>query len=107
MSRKSIVVIAEFSIHPIGSGASVGKYVKAAVKAISSVPGLNYQVTPMATVLEARDIATILRAVEISHKTLRSMGAKRVSSLLRIDDRLDKPRTMKDKIRGLSRSVSS
>jgi uncharacterized protein (TIGR00106 family) len=102
LGRKSVVVIAEFSIHPIGSGTSVGKYVKAVIKAISNVPGLNYQVTPMATVLEARDITTILRAVEISHKTLRSMGAKRVSSLLRIDDRLDKPRTMEDKIRGLA-----
>ena len=102
MGRKSIVVIAEFSIHPMGSGTSVGKYVKAAIKAISSVPGLNYQVTPMATILEARDIVTILLAVEISHKTLRSMGAKRVSSLLRIDDRLDKPRTMGDKVRGIA-----
>ncbi len=51
----------------------------------------------MATILEAKDVQTILRAVEASHSALRVMGAKRVSSTLRIDERLDKPRMMKDK----------
>jgi uncharacterized protein YqgV (UPF0045/DUF77 family) len=51
----------------------------------------------MATILEAQDVHTILRAVEASHSALRSMGAKRISSILRIDERLDKPRRMKDK----------
>jgi uncharacterized protein (TIGR00106 family) len=103
VAKKSIVVIAEFSIHPIGSGTSVGKYVKAAIRSLSAIPGLKYQVTPMATVLEAPDIATILRAVEVSHDTLRSMGAKRISSSLRIDERLDRRRTMKDKVLRVSR----
>ena len=51
----------------------------------------------MATVLEAQDVRTILKAVEVSHEALRSMGVKRISSTLRIDERLDKPRTMSDK----------
>jgi uncharacterized protein YqgV (UPF0045/DUF77 family) len=52
----------------------------------------------MATILEAQDIHTILKAVEASHSALRSMGARRISSILRIDERLDKSRTMKDKL---------
>jgi uncharacterized protein YqgV (UPF0045/DUF77 family) len=52
----------------------------------------------MATILEAKDVHTILKAVEASHSALRSMGAKRISSTLHIDERLDKPRTMKDKM---------
>jgi uncharacterized protein (TIGR00106 family) len=98
VTRKSIVTIAEFSIHPIGTGTSVGRYVKAAIKAVSEIPGLKSQVTPMATILEAQDISIILRAVEVSHRTLRSMGVKRISSILRVDERLDKPRTMRDKV---------
>lgn len=98
---REIVVIAEFSIHPIGEGTSVGKYVKAAIDAISKIPGLTIQVTPMSTILEARDLSTILRAIEVSHDTLRSIGAKRISSILRIDERLDKPRTMQDKIQSV------
>jgi len=39
----------------------------------------------MATILEAKDVHTILKAVEASHSALRSMGAKRISSILRID----------------------
>ncbi len=71
---------------------------------MSKIPELKYQVTPMATVIEAPDMATILKAVEVSHEPLRSMGAKRKSSLLRIDERLDKPRTMSDKTRSVKES---
>jgi uncharacterized protein (TIGR00106 family) len=104
MPRKSIVIIAEISIHPIGSGTSVGLYVKSAINALSKIRGLKYEVTPMATVLEARDLATILKAVQVSHLALRSMGAKRISSILKIDERLDKKRTMNDKVRNLTAS---
>ena len=102
-ARRRIVVVAEFSIHPIGAGTSVGGYVKAAVRALSKVPGLTFDVTPMSSVLEAENIETILEAVEASHRALRSMGAKRISSSLRIDERLDKARKMSDKTRGLKR----
>ena len=96
-------MIAEFSIHPIGAGTSVGRYVKAAVHALSGIPGLTFDVTPMSSVLEAENIGTILEAVEASHRALRSMGAKRISSSLRIDERLDKHRIMSDKTQGLTR----
>ena len=94
-----IVVIAEFSIHPIGKGTSVGRYVRAAVAAISHSEGLRYQVNPMSTVLEAEKIETILRAVTAAHRAVRALGARRVSSFLRIDDRQDKQRNMQDKVR--------
>jgi uncharacterized protein (TIGR00106 family) len=101
LRKRRIVSVAEFSIHPIGAGTSVSRYVKRAIRAISKIEGLDYEVTPMSTILEARDVATILKAVEASHSALRLMGAKRISSTLRIDERLDKPRTMKDKIEGM------
>lgn len=102
LPRKRVVTIAEFSIHPIGEGTSVGRHVKAAIDSISQIRGLKYQVTPMATVLEAQDLKTILRAVEQGHRAVRSLGAKRISSTLRIDERLDKARTMSDKVRKVS-----
>ena len=99
MSGKENVTIAEFSIHPIGSGTSVSRYVKAALQSISEVSGLKYQVTPMATVLESSDFSKILEAVEVSHAALRRLGCKRISSTLRVDERLDKRRTMLDKVK--------
>ena len=101
LKKRRIVSIAEFSIHPIGKGTSVSRYVKRALQAISKIEGLEYQVNPMATILEAQDVHTILKAVEASHSSLRSMGAKRISSILRIDERLDKPRTMRDKTKSV------
>ena len=101
VKKKGIVTIAEFSIHPIGSGTSVSRYVKRALESISKVEGLTFQVTPMATILEAREVSSILKAVEVSHTALRQMGAKRISSTLRIDERLDKPRTMADKTKSV------
>src|SRR5712692_4404616 len=98
LKRRRIVSIAEFSLHPIGTRTGVGICVRRALEAISKIEGLEYQVTPMATILEAKDVHTILKVVEASHSALRSMGAKRISSILHIDERLDKPRTMKDKI---------
>ena len=80
-------------------GTSVGKYVKAAVHALSQLPGLKYNVTPMSTVLEAENISMIFRAVKVSHEAVRALGAKRISSTLRIDQRFDKTRTMTDKVR--------
>ena len=101
LKKKGIVTIAEFSIHPIGSGTSISRYVKKALESISKVEGLAFQVTPMATILEAKDLSSILKAVEVSHTALRRMGAKRISSTLRIDERLDKIRTMADKTKSV------
>jgi uncharacterized protein (TIGR00106 family) len=106
-AKRRIVLVAEFSIHPIGMGTSVGRYVKAAVRAMSKIPGLTFDVTPMSSVLEAENIDTILEAVRISHRALRSMGAKRISSTLRIDERLDRRRMMSDKTRGLKRLTNA
>ncbi len=97
-------VIADFSIVPIGhEGTSVGRHVAAAVAAIKTVKGLKYEVTPMGTILEADDLETIFEAVKTAHRAVIAMGISRVESILRIDDRRDKPRTMKDKVEAVKR----
>ncbi len=52
----------------------------------------------MSTVLESEDLETILHAVILAHTRVTQLGAKRVSSFVRIDQRLDKARTMRDKV---------
>ncbi len=91
--------MAEFSIVPVGTGeTSVSRYVAEAVLAFRNVEGLDFEVTPMGTVLAADSFDTIFEAVRKAHEALAAMGAKRISSTLRIDDRRDKPRTMQDKV---------
>ena len=96
---KNHIVMAEFSIVPVGSGeTSVSRYVAAAVLAFRSVEGLDFEVTPMGTILAADNLDTIFEAVRKAHEAVAALGAKRMVSTLRIDDRRDKRRCMKDKV---------
>jgi|AGTN01.1.fsa_nt_gi uncharacterized protein, MTH1187 family len=96
---KSNLVIADFSIIPIGQdGTSVGRYVAAALKEFDAIEGLEYEVTPMGTVLASENLDTILLAVKKAHEAVLAKGIRRVESTLRIDDRQDKPRLIDDKV---------
>jgi uncharacterized protein (TIGR00106 family) len=53
--------------------------------------------TPMSTILEG-DLDKVLEAVKAMHEVPFRMGALRVSTTLRIDDRRDKPVTMAGKL---------
>lgn len=99
--EKGYHVIAEFSIHPVGEGTSVSGYVKTALAELRKAKGLKLQVTPMATVIEAKKLSDILTAVEAAHESLFRQGATRVDFMLRVDDRRDKERRMEDKVRAV------
>ncbi len=102
-SAKSCKIIAYFTIAPVGTeSTSIGNYV-AAIKAIDIVNGLSYKITPMGTILEADNLEPILEAVKTAHKALTSKGTLRIESTLIIDDRKDKPRTMKDKVNSVKK----
>jgi len=102
MARKGYRVIAEFSIHPIGEGTSLSRYIRRALAELEEAKGLRLQVTPMATVIEAEKLSDILSAVEAAHESLFRMGAERVDFILRVDDRRDKERRMEDKVRAVA-----
>ena len=70
----------------------------AAIDAINEVKGLKCEITPMGTVMEADRLEPIFEAVKAAHEALPVKGILRVESTLMIDDRRDKPRTMKDKV---------
>ena len=98
-SVKSCKVIAYFSIAPVGiKSTSMGSYVAAAVAAMNEIKGLKCEITPMGTVMEADNLAPLFEAVKAAHEALIVKGILRVESTLIIDDRRDKPRTMKDKV---------
>lgn len=97
-SAKKFTVIADLSIVPMGlKETSISHYVAAVIEAIEKINGLETRITPMGTIIEAEDMATILEAVRIAHETLVNRGIKRIFSTIRIDDRRDKKRTMQNK----------
>jgi uncharacterized protein (TIGR00106 family) len=105
-SVKSCKVIAYFIIAPVGiNSTSMGSYVAAAVAAINEVKGLKCEITPMGTVMEADSLETIFEAVKAAHEAIVDKGIARVESTLIIDDRRDKPRTMKDKVNSVKKRM--
>lgn len=99
-------VIAEFSVHPVGEGTSVSRYVGTALGELKKAKGLRLQVTPTANVIEADKLSDILAAVAAAHESLFRQGAKRVDFTLRVDDGRDKKRRMEDKVRAVREEIA-
>ena len=59
----------------------------------------------MGTQIETRNLERILKIIEISHKTLREIGVKRIISSIRIDERLDKSQTLNNKITSVKQKL--
>ena len=92
-------VHAEIGILPIGTGStSLGKYIARGVKSLKNIEGIKYQVTPMGTMLESDDIDKIFLASKVLMSALFEMGVMRVETILKIDERHDKIRTLEDKL---------
>lgn len=92
------MAVAEISVVPIGTGSpSVSGDVAAAVSALRSDKKLKYQLTPMGTIIEG-DVKDILRAAGRMHRAVLDGGALRVLTNIKIDDRRDKPLTMRGKV---------
>jgi uncharacterized protein (TIGR00106 family) len=99
---------AEISILPIGtSSTSISKEVAAAFDAIRKTKDIKTaNLTPMGTQIEADNIQAILNSVEAAHRAVRSTGAKRIVSSIRIAERLDASRTLEDEVKSVTEKLS-
>ena len=99
------LVIAQVNILPLGTGtASVSSLVADCVNVIKDTPGLNYKITPMATIIEG-PIEKILDAVKKMHEVPFSKGVARVVTNITIDDRRDKEITMDYKVKAVEEKM--
>lgn len=91
---------AEISIVPIGTGSTgISKEVAAAFDAIRKTKGIKTtKLTAMGTQVEADDMRPILDAIEAAHEAVKSTGAKRIISSIKIAERLDASRRLDDEI---------
>ncbi|WP_461863625.1 MTH1187 family thiamine-binding protein [Thermococcus sp.] len=96
-------VIIEFVIVPLGE-ISLSRYVAEVVKFLEK-KGVKYQLTPMATIIEVPTVGEGLRIIEEAHELMFKIGAKRVSTSIRIDDRRDRERKMEDKVKSVLKKV--
>lgn len=83
----------------------MSKEVAAAFDAIRKIKNVKATLTALGTQIEAKDLGSVLLAVEAAHWAAKSAGARRVISTVRIDERLDKDQTLQDKVRSVKQKL--
>jgi len=100
------LIIAELVVTPIGTAKTgLSDFIARAVKEVRKA-GVKYQLHPMGTVLEVPDLETACRVMKAAHRAVIEAGAKRVLTTLRIDERLDRPRTMEERVERVMAKIS-
>jgi uncharacterized protein (TIGR00106 family) len=91
------MAIAAVSITPIGGGVGVSRFVAAALEVVRGQDRLRYRLDPMFTTLEG-ELADVHALIQAMQEAVFAAGALRVSTLIKIDDRRDRPVRMQDKV---------
>ncbi|NPA80972.1 MAG: MTH1187 family thiamine-binding protein [Thermotogae bacterium] len=94
------VAIAAISIAPLGEGASVSEYVAAALRVLKEDGRVEWELGPMCTTVwgePAHIFDVILKMQEVMFE----MGAVRVSTVIKMDERRDKPLDPRAKVRSV------
>ncbi len=89
-------MIAQLSVHPIGEGTSLSRFVKNGVAVIEE-SGYTYEIGGMSTAVEVPDLDALFELVKKVHAAHVAEGARRVVIDLKVDDRRDKKATIVSK----------
>jgi len=84
------MAIAAVSLTPLGVGISVSEYVAAALRVLERQDRVEWKLDSMFTTLEGEpeDLFVVIQAMQ---EAVFAAGAKRVGTLIKIDDRRDRP----------------
>ncbi|MCI0453485.1 MAG: MTH1187 family thiamine-binding protein [Candidatus Dadabacteria bacterium] len=96
-------MIVELSVIPIGVGTSLSEYIAEVTKIIQE-SSLKYKPHSMGTNFEG-EWDEIMPLIKRCHEGLYQKGVLRISTILRISDRRDKPYTMEGKIESFERKL--
>ena len=95
-------MLAEFSITPIGVGEGVSEYVAECLRIVAG-SGLDYRINPMGTVVEG-GFDEVMALITKCHKSVRK-SCRRVSTIIKIDDREGATDSIKKKIESVEKKV--
>ena len=90
-------VLLEFSMFPTDVGESKSAYVSEVVKCVRE-SGYNYQLTPMATIVECQSVSEALSLIQKCYDTLEAKDCNRIYSVLKFDIRKRKSNRLVEKI---------
>jgi uncharacterized protein (TIGR00106 family) len=97
-SNNIIMIVADFSMVPMGSGTSASRYIRAVYDLLSEA-GIKFVPGPMSTSVEAKSFEELFKILEKANLRLSEMGAQRIITNLRIDYRLDKDISIDSKLK--------
>lgn len=101
------MALAEVTVIPLGTGTpSLSKYVARVVRVLEKEDDVRYEVTAMGTIIEG-DLDRLLAVVGKMHQAAFDAGAMRVETIVKIDDRRDKPLTISGKLESLKKQLGS
>ncbi len=97
------MAIMEISVVPLGVGSSVSNYVAKCIEIIRRF-GLSYEVTAMGTIVEG-EVDKLFELALLVHRVPFEMGATRVLTNIKIDDRTDKEVTIQSKLNSVKNKI--
>lgn len=95
--------IMEVNIIPLGTKTpSVSRYIASALRILKEEKNIKYELTAMATIVEADSLDLLLSLAKKMHQAVLNEGVSRVVTTVKIDDRRDKKSTIKEKVQSVS-----
>ena len=92
------MAILEISVFPIGTkDTGLSDYVSGVFGILKAYKDIKYELTAMGTVIEG-DLNQLFKVAQKMHEKMLDMGAKRVMTTIKIDDRRDKVETIERKV---------
>ena len=91
------MIVADFSMIPMGTGTSASRYVKAVHEVLKS-SGVSFVPGPMSTSVEVESLDELVRVIDAANERLKDMGVQRIITNIRIDCRMDKEISIRSKL---------
>ncbi len=92
------MLVAELTVVPLGTSTTgLSSYVSKAIEGIKAT-NVKYEIHPMGTVFEAPDLKTVFKVAQNAHEAIIEAGVKRVLTMLTIDERLDQPQGLRERV---------
>lgn len=102
---KTLSVMVDICLVPLGVGVSLGEYIAACQKVFEEA-GLSYELHAYGTNVEG-EWDQVMAAVKRCHEVVHAMGAPRITTSMRLGTRTDRTQTMQDKVESVTRRLAA
>lgn len=97
-------VLLEMAMFPTDHGESKSEYVSEVIKVIRDC-GFEYQLTPMATIIETQNLSDALEIVQKCYDVLDELDCNRVYSTIKFDIRKGHKNRLKGKVKSIENKI--